>query len=181
VKGLAPGFLIAMPQLGDPNFHRSVVLMIEHGDGGAMGLVVNRASNLTLKDLARGQQLKVARMIETQSVMVGGPVEPQRGFILHDSEVVVEKHEVLPGLYLSVTLDALEPLLSEGTARLRFCLGYSGWAPKQLEKEISAGAWLFTEAAGDSVLDWNPETMWDGTLRGMGVDPAMLLPGGGVH
>lgn len=181
VKGLAPGFLIAMPQLGDPNFHKSVVLMIEHGDGGAMGLVVNRASNLTLRDLGKGQSMKVNRIIEGQSVMVGGPVEPQRGFILHDSGSVAEKLELLPGLYLSVTLDALEPLLSEGTARLRFCLGYSGWGPKQLEKEISAGAWLFTEAAGDRILDGNPQNMWDVTLRGMGVDPAMLLPGGGVH
>ena len=170
-----------MPQLGDPNFHRSVVLIIEHGDGGAMGLVVNRISNLTLKDLGRGQELKVARPIEGQPVMVGGPVEPQRGFILHDSAEVSEKHEVLPGLYLSVTLDALEPLLSQGTSRLRFCLGYSGWGPRQLEKEISAGAWLFTEAAGDQVLEAIPEKMWDGTLRGMGVDPAMLLPAGGIH
>jgi putative transcriptional regulator len=181
VKGLAPGFLIAMPQLGDPNFQKSVILMIEHGDGGAMGLVVNRTSNLTLRDLARGQEIKVARLIEAQAVMVGGPVEPQRGFILHDSDEVAERHEVLPGLYLSVTLDALEPLLSQGTARLRFCLGYSGWAPKQLEREISAGAWLFTEAAGDQVLGGEPDKMWDGTLRGMGVDPAMLLPAAGIH
>jgi putative transcriptional regulator len=181
VKGLAPGFLIAMPQLGDPNFHRSVILMIEHGDNGAMGLVVNRTSNLTLRDLAKGQEIKVARPIETQPVMVGGPVEPQRGFILHDNGQVAERHEVLPGLYLSVTLDALEPLLSQGTARLRFCLGYSGWGPKQLEKEISAGAWLFTEAAGDQVLVGEPDKMWDGTLRGMGVDPAMLLPAAGIH
>jgi putative transcriptional regulator len=180
VKGLAPGFLIAMPQLGDPNFQRSVVLMIEHSDGGAMGLVVNRASNLTLKDLGKGQQLRVASGIERQAVMVGGPVEPQRGFILHDSGRVAEKHEVVPGLYLSVTLDALEPLLAEGSARLRFCLGYSGWAPQQLEKEISAGAWLFTEVAGD-LLQGNPGDLWDATLRAMGVEPAMLVPGGGVH
>src|SRR4051812_30304335 len=107
VKSFAPGLLVAMPQLGDPNFHRSVVLMIEHSQGGAMGLVLNHASPLRLKELAEGHSLKVALERRDQPVFVGGPVEPQRGFVLHDREGVEEKHEVLPGLYLSLTLDAL--------------------------------------------------------------------------
>lgn len=181
MKALAPGFLIAMPQLGDPNFHRSVILMIEHGDGGAMGLVVNHAAQLTLKDLAKGQQLDIAGKHERDAVYVGGPVEPQRGFVLHDCGALEEKFEVCPGLYLSVTLDALGPLLVDEDCRLRFCLGYAGWGPKQLEKEIAAGAWLFTEAAGDPVLEGDPNKLWDSTLRGMGVDPAMLFPGRGVN
>src|SRR6476646_2441207 len=123
VKSLAPGFLIAMPQLGDPNFHKTVVLMIEHSDAGAMGLVLNRAAPITLKELARGQQLRLAESRSTHSVFVGGPVEPQRGFVLHDSRNISEKHEVLPGLYLSVTVDALQPLLADPATRLRFCLG----------------------------------------------------------
>lgn len=170
-----------MPQLGDPNFHRSVILMIEHGDAGAMGLVVNRASPLTLKDLAKGQSLRVAAARQGEAIYVGGPVEPQRGFALHDCGDIAEKIEVCDGLYLSVTVDALQPLLENPEPRLRFCLGYAGWGPQQLEKEISAGAWLFTEAEGGPVLDEKPEKMWDATLRRMGVDPAMLLPGGGVH
>jgi putative transcriptional regulator len=181
VNALAPGFLIAMPQLGDPNFLRAVVLMIEHGASGSMGLVVNRAAPLTLRDLARGQSLTVAKQFENQSVFVGGPVEPQRGFILHDSDQVEERHEVLPGLYLSVTTDSLGPLLTGGKHQLRFCLGYAGWGAQQLEQEIAAGAWLFTEASSAPVLQGDPDQLWDATLRGMGVDPAMLFPAKGVN
>lgn len=181
MQTLAPGFLIAMPQLGDPNFHRSVILMIEHGENGAMGLVLNRSAPLTLEDVAKGQDFKVARARSVQNVYVGGPVEPQRGFVLHDVSDVPEKHEVLPGLFLSLTLDSLQPLLEDARGRLRFCLGYSGWGPGQLEKEIADGSWLFTEAAGAPVLDGDPDKLWDATVRSMGFDPAMLMSGGGVH
>jgi putative transcriptional regulator len=181
VKSLAPGFLIAMPQLGDPNFHRSVVLMIEHNDEGSMGLVINHAAPLTMADLGKGQKLTVATGRAEQSVFVGGPVEPYRGFVLHDSDVIEEKVIVMPGLYLSVTSDALKPLLAMDDVRMRFCLGYSGWGPRQLEKEMSHGAWLFTEANALSILEGEPDALWTETLKGMGVDPAMLVVGSGVH
>jgi putative transcriptional regulator len=181
VQSLAPGFLIAMPQLGDPSFHRSVVLMIEHNENGAMGLVLNKSASLTLREVAAGQSLKVAHEHETGGVYLGGPVEPQRGFVLHDQPAIREKLEVIPGLYLSVTLDALQPLLQDRQARLRFCLGYAGWGPKQLEKELTVGSWLFTEAAPALVLGGVPDQLWDTSVRGMGLDPAMLVPGRGVH
>ena len=181
VKSMAPGFLIAMPQLGDPNFHRSVVLMIEHNDEGSMGLVINHAAPLTMADLGRGQKLTVAVGRAGQAVFVGGPVEPYRGFVLHDSDVIEEKVLVMPGLYLSVTSDALKPLLAMDDVRMRLCLGYSGWGPRQLEKEMTQGAWLFTEATANATLDGEPEALWNETLKGMGVDPAMLVVGGGVH
>src|SRR5213082_2710129 len=101
-----------MRRLGDPNFHKTWALMTGNSAAGARGLVLNRAAPITLKDLARGQQLKVADSRAAHSVFVGGPVEPQRGFVLHDSRGVAEKHEVMPGLYLSVTVDALQPLLA---------------------------------------------------------------------
>ncbi len=170
-----------MPQLGDPNFHRSVVLMLEHSETGAMGLVINRAAPLTLRELAKGQSLSIARLREQEAVFVGGPVEPNRGFVLHDCRTLTEKQEILPGLFLSVTVDALGPLLQDATVRLRFCLGFAGWGPKQLEQELTSGAWLFTEASAPGVLDGDPAALWDSTLRGMGVDPAMLLSSKGVH
>ncbi len=181
VKTLSPGLLLAMPQLADPNFHRSVVLMIEHGESGSMGLVVNRGAPLTLGELARGQSLRIAPERTHQPVFVGGPVEPHRGFILHDDETIPEKHSVLPGLYLSVTLDALGPLLENPSPSLRFCLGYAGWGPRQLESEMAAGSWLFAEATANPILDGNPDQLWGDTLRGMGVDPAMLMVGKGLH
>jgi putative transcriptional regulator len=170
-----------MPQLGDPNFHRSVVLMIEHGEGGSMGLVINRGAPLTLGELARGQSMTIAPERTSQSVFVGGPVEPHRGFILHDDASLPEKHVVLPGVYLSVTLDALAPLLDNPLARVRFCLGYAGWGPRQLEQEMTSGSWLFSEATAEAILDGNPTQLWDETVRGMGFEPAMLMVGKGLN
>jgi putative transcriptional regulator len=170
-----------MPQLGDPHFHRSVVLMIEHGESGSMGLVVNRGAPLTLGELARGQSLKIAPERMPQAVFVGGPVEPHRGFILHDDETILEKHTVLPGLHLSVTLDALGALLERPQVHVRFCLGYAGWGPRQLESEMAAGSWLFAEVSASALLEGNPAQLWEETLRAMGVDPAMLMVGKGLN
>ena len=181
VQSLAPGFLIAMPQLGDHNFHRSVVLMVDHSPNGALGLVLTRPSTVTLKDLSEGQQLEVSPERRLEPVFVGGPVEPQRGFVLHDRADIEEKHELGPGLFLSVTLDALRPLLLESGHRLRFCLGYAGWGAGQLEAEMAQGSWLFAEASAEAVLSTDPAQLWEQTLRGMGVDPAMLQPGKGVN
>jgi putative transcriptional regulator len=181
VNSLAPGLLIAMPQLGDPNFSRVVVLMVEHGESGSMGIVINRATPLTLKDLAKGQALPLSSRREADAVFEGGPVEAHRGFVLHDIAHVPERHEVLPGLYLSMTSRALEPLLLEEKGHVRVCLGYAGWGPKQLENEIAQGAWLFTEAAPASLWGAPPDELWDATLRGMGVEPAMLFSTRGVN
>lgn len=181
MQTLAPGLLIAMPQMADTNFHRTVVLMIEHSDTGSLGLVLNRPSTVTLGELGEGQGLTVAPVRKTDVVFVGGPVEPHRGFVLHENSGIDEKHEVVPGLYLSVTLDALGPLLLEPDRRLRFCLGYAGWGPNQVEAEIAQGAWLFTEALKESVLGTEPGQLWETTLRSMGVDPAMLQMGKGFN
>jgi putative transcriptional regulator len=181
VKALAPGFLIAMPQMLDPNFARAVVLMLEHNDEGAMGLVINRAAELTFSDLGKSQKLEIAPGRELDPIFVGGPVEPYRGFVLHDDESVEERAPLLPGLYLSVTTDALEPLLKASSNRLRFCLGYAGWGPGQLEKEIEQGSWLFTEARKDVVLLGEPEQVWSEVIKSMGVDPAMLVTTGGIR
>lgn len=181
MKTLAPGLLLAMPQLGDPNFNRSVILMMEHGDTGSMGLVISRAAPLTLGELAQGQGMQIAPERRLESVFVGGPVEPHRGFILHEDDSLEEKHAVLPGLHLSVTLESLGALFENPTPRIRFCLGYAGWGPKQLEGEMAAGSWLFAEAAAELIFGTEPAQLWDTTLRGMGVDPAMLMVGKGLN
>ena len=103
------------------------------------------------------------------------------GVVLHDDAELAEKHTLLPGLYLSVTLDALTPLLGNPDARLRFCLGYAGWGPHQLEQEMAQGSWLFTEAASAPVLELAPDGVWDSLVRQMGVDPAMLVMGKGLN
>jgi putative transcriptional regulator len=181
VKALAPGFLIAMPQLTDPNFRRTVVLMVEHSSTGSMGLVLNRQSPLSLGELATNQELEVWRGREAQKVCVGGPVEPYRGFVLHDSSMVDERSELLPGLYLSVTSDSLTPLLLDARATLRFCLGYAGWGPGQVEQELQQGAWLFTEATLETALALDPELLWEQVIKSMGIDPGWLMSSGGLN
>ncbi|MBL8936058.1 MAG: YqgE/AlgH family protein [Archangium sp.] len=181
MKALAPGFLIAMPQMQDPNFSKTVVLMLEHNDEGSMGLIINRTAELTFADLGKSQSLEIATVREDDAIFVGGPVEPYRGFVLHDRDSIGERAPLLPGLFLSVTTDALEPLLRDPATKLRFCLGYSGWGPGQLEKEIAQGSWLFTEAQTGPVLHTEPEHIWSEVIKSMGVDPAMLITTGGIN
>ncbi len=176
---LVPGLLIATPQLADPNFQRAVVLMVEHASTGSMGLVLNRTARLTLGEVASGQELELAPGREKDRVHVGGPVEPQRGFVLHDDASQPERHRVGPGLFLSLTLDALGPLLRRPEGQLRFCLGYAGWGPGQLEEEIASGAWLTGDVTAAAAFHGEPDTLWESTLRGMGLEPGWLVPGGG--
>ena len=167
-----------MPQLQDPNFQGSVVLVVEHGASGSMGLVLNRAGSLTLGDVAKGQELRLAEGRAQDRVHVGGPVEPQRGFVLHDDDTQEERHRVAPGLFLSLTLDALGPLLARPDGRLRFCLGYAGWGPGQLEQEIASGAWLTGELTAAAAFDPEPGKLWDTSVRRMGLEPGWLVNGG---
>jgi putative transcriptional regulator len=181
VQTLAPGLLVATPQLTDSNFRRSVILMLEHSEGGSMGLIINRGASLTLGELAKNQSLTIAPERVNQPVFMGGPVENHRGFVLHNDESVEEKHEVVPGLFLSLTLDTLGPLLKDPSTHLRFCLGYAGWGAQQLESELSSGSWLYAEASARPVLEGDPGMLWENTLKSMGVDPAMLLKGKGLN
>jgi len=181
VKALAPGFLIAMPQLLDSNFERTVVLMLEHSDEGSMGLIINKRVPITLSELGKNQSLEVSQAHGEEPVFLGGPVEPYRGFVLHDSDKVDEKSQVLPGLFLSVTPESLKPLLTDDAVRVRFCLGYAGWGPGQVEKELADGSWLFTEATTRQVLTPTPEAVWEEVIKSMGVDPAMLVKSQGVN
>lgn len=181
MKLTAPGFLIATPQLLDSNFERAVILLIEHSSKGSMGLVINRTAPLTFRDLARSQELTVAAARRDDALFHGGPVEPYRGFVLHDSQRIEERNEVFPGLFLSVTGDALSPLLLDEQACVRFCLGYAGWGPGQLEKELNRGSWLYTDANPKVVLRDDPKQVWEHTIKSMGIEPGWLMAAGGVN
>jgi len=170
-----------MPQLADSNFERTVVLMLEHSDEGSMGLIINKRVPITLSELGKNQDLPVSTAHGAEGVFLGGPVEPYRGFVLHDCAEVDEKSQVLPGLFLSVTSESLKPLLTDDSATVRFCLGYAGWGPGQVEKELAEGSWLFTEANTSQVLTAPPEAVWEEVIKGMGVDPAMLVKSQGVN
>ncbi len=176
-----PLFLIAIPQLGDPNFARSVVLLLEHNASGALGLVVNQPLTLTLGGFAHEHGLPCHSRVKESSVFRGGPVDPSRGWILHDDESVEEKQRVMGGLVLSGSITTLNHLMADGTKRLRLMLGYAGWGAGQLERELEAGSWLTVEADPKHVLDTAPSDAWAAVLREMGVDPTRLAIGTGIH
>lgn len=187
---LARHLLCAVPQLLDPNFHRSVVLMLEHGSRGALGLVLNNPMPTTLREVAESLELEWVGDPEAR-VRLGGPVEPVRGWILHDQpDWDAEGESVAPGLWLTTSLD---PVLRDehttfgvGDARFLFLLGYAGWAGGQLEAEIAAGSWVLVpvldpgEAVGsgvpvDFLFDAKPDQMWKQALEAIGVDPQRLV------
>jgi len=177
VSDIAPGFLIAVPQMEDPNFARAVVLMVEHGPDGAMGIVVNRRSEITLAEVGRTHGVEVAAHAGT--AFVGGPVQRDRGFLLHRQAGAPDSLQIADGIFLSVSTDCLRPLLAGDPLRYRLCLGYAGWGPGQLEREVMVGGWLAGRATAERVFETAPERMWESAIRDMGVDPAFLVPAGG--
>lgn len=173
-------FLIAIPQLGDPNFVRSVVLILHHDADGAFGLVVNHPIELTLGSFAREHAMACHSRVKDVPVLRGGPVEPTRGWILHEDGELAEREDVLPGLAVSGSMESLTQLLADGTS-MRLLLGYAGWGAGQLEHEMEQGSWLTVEADAKHVLVTPPTECWNAILREMGVDPTRLAIGTGIH
>jgi putative transcriptional regulator len=179
--GIAPGLLLAMPQLLDPNFQRAVVLMVEHGDAGSFGLVLNRPT-----------PVEVARVLETlelewcgdpdATVWSGGPVSPRSGWVIHEPVGSAPPGlEVAPGLVLSTSPEQLKVLAAEPPPRLRFLMGYAGWGGGQLEFELAEGSWVHSEVEPDLIFGTHPDQLWAAVLESIGIQPASLVPGTGVH
>lgn len=170
-------FLVAARHLRDPNFHRTVVLLVEHNDEGAMGLVVNRPSELTVGQALDGH---FAVAGNEDPVFVGGPVEPRALFILHGAEDV-EEHEaaVVPGLFIGSSeqeFDAVMRRAAEGDATFpyRIYRGCSGWGPGQLEGELRRGDWHPLPAARDDVLEGDAYELWDRLVQRLRVQHRIL-------
>jgi putative transcriptional regulator len=175
---LAPGFLIAVPQLTDPNFKQSVVLLLQQSDDGALGLVINRESPIFLRDLCKDHEITYAGDPEKR-VRVGGPVQPEQGLVLYDGGVDdPEGRAVLDGLQVSASTKTLEHLCQGRGIRFHCFSGYAGWAPGQLEQEINEGSWILAPVDPQLVLDTPPDDLWLASLSAIGIDPALIVPGG---
>ncbi len=180
-NSLAPALLLSMPQLQDPNFAKTVVLLCEHGPEGAFGLVLNRPTDVPASSVV-GLMPPVARDNGLQ-LWIGGPVEPHRGWILlTEPPVHGDWRQVIDGLYLSTSPAELRRVLEvEVRPRARVLAGYAGWGPGQLDLEMQASAWLTSDIELDLVFDVEPALMWESAIRRLGADPSLLQISHGVH
>ena len=181
---LAPSFLLSMPQLMDPNFSRTVVVLCKHNEDGAFGLVVNRPL-VTTGRVTVNLDPPVSTERELQ-VWVGGPVEPQRSWVLvgrePDQDEEMSGMRIADDLYLSTSPDLLRRLLDPSPPPLaRLIVGYSGWGPGQLERELEASAWLMSDIDRDLIFNTPAEQLWEAAIRRLGADPATLQMSRGVH
>lgn len=185
-------FLIAMPGLQDMEFARSVVYLCEHSERGALGLIINKPTDINLQKLFDKVEMSLGRAdLVQQPVMQGGPVQTERGFVLHDplawgedgteKEAVYASTLAIPGgLEMTTSKDVLEALAEgAGPRRLLITLGYSAWGEGQLESEIAENAWL-TVGADQSVIFETPiHERYDRALALLGVQAWMLSPEAG--
>ena len=185
----APDFLdgkllIAMPSIESSVFERSVIYMCAHSSEGAMGLIVNKpAPELEFGDLLK--QLDISARSDAQPILVhlGGPVEHGRGFVLHSGDYKIEEStmDVGQGFGMTATLDILRDMATgKGPENSIMALGYSGWGPGQLEREIQNNGWLVCDAATDLVFGTANDDKWGAALGTLGIAPSMLSGAGGA-
>ena len=188
-KGKRRGYLngqmlIAMPAMGDDRFSRSLIYICAHSSEGAMGIVVNHpARNIHFSDLlVKLNVIPAADVIRLPTrtvvkVMRGGPVETERGFVLHSADFFIE-NSTLPiddGICLTATVDILKAIArGDGPANAILALGYAGWAPGQLEQEIQQNGWLHCAADQDLIFGKDIEHKYEHALRKLGIDLGML-------
>lgn len=166
-------FLIAMPGLHDPNFARTVTFICEHSDEGAMGLVINRTLSLRLRDVLEEMDIESrAGQLLDMPVFVGGPVQSDRGFVLHRPIGTWESSlAITDALGLSTSRDILVALAEDrGPDRALLALGYAGWGPGQLEHEMAQNAWLSGPADHGILFDVPADERWAAAARLLGVD-----------
>jgi putative transcriptional regulator len=176
-----PALLVSMPQLQDPNFVRTVILLCDFVPDGAFGLVLNRPTEMSASGMVKldppiagGNELPLC---------IGGPVEPERGWILlADQPEDLEYRTVCEGVYLSASPVLLRRVLSASPQpRARVLAGYAGWGPGQLDAELAQSAWLLSDVDIDLVFDVEPSLMWETAIRRLGADPSALQSSHGVH
>jgi putative transcriptional regulator len=179
---LAPGFLIASPPLGDPNFDRTVVMMAVHNADGALGFVVNRLAPLSLGELLEQADYDEGHEVEGD-IWLGGPVQPQSGWVIVDDPTLPTGDGVIEvGNRIRVTSSraAFDVIAQDAAAgrvddRKLVMLGYSGWAPSQLEGEIARGSWLPTPLDPAILFDVPPEERWEAAYALLGLTPTHVL------
>jgi putative transcriptional regulator len=171
-----------MPQMADPNFAQTVVLLCDYTEEGAFGLVVNRQMTEPAWKLVKTDP--PVRVDPDLRLWVGGPVDPQRAWVLMSEAQGPddEQREICPGVLLSVSRElTLQLLQSPPSSRSRIIVGYAGWTGGQLDQEIAASAWLAMDVDPALIFGVPPEDMWETAIRRLGTDPSGLQSSSGVH
>jgi len=180
---LSGQLLIAMPGIGDPRFERALILICAHDHQHAMGLALNRpVEGLTVPDLLERLEIRSEIHAPPDLVLLGGPVERERGFVLHTGDYASEHSiEVADDLTLTATRDVLEAMAGGGGPPRRsiLALGYSGWGAGQLELEIRENVWLTCEADEALIFGGDHEQKWTRALAKLGIDPERLSSAAG--
>lgn len=183
-----PSLLIALPQVLDPFFRKSVVLLIHHSEEGSLGLIVNRPTGIPVRDILEGMEIEWGGAA-AEMTHFGGPVQPQLGTVLFspaglearkgNGDGVGEDRptaasDIAAGISLTQHIGDLGRLAASPPERFRLFLGYAGWGEGQLLEEILRNDWLTAPVTSDLVFSPDPEGAWDGALRSVGVDPGTL-------
>jgi putative transcriptional regulator len=169
-------FLIAMPNLQDPNFRRSVTYICQHDPQGAFGLILNRATDMGLQELLQQLNIQPQMPLQNTAIMCGGPVDSHSGFILHrprgnwnNTLAVTEE------IGLTTSRDVLDAIAQgTGPADSIVALGYAGWAGGQLENEVLNNAWLTLPADADTLFQTPPQQLWHTAANALGIDITQL-------
>jgi putative transcriptional regulator len=191
LTNLTNHFLIAMPGLQDPLFEHSVVYLCEHSQRGALGLVINKPSEIDLKGLFDKVELPLTRVdLQKNPVFVGGPVQTERGFVLHEATFaddaqpehpVYTSTMVIPGgLEMTTSRDVLEAISTgSGPRKVLISLGYAAWGEGQLESELGENSWLTVEADARLIFETPVAQRYDQALKLLGLESWMLSPDAG--
>jgi len=168
------GMLISAPQMGDPNFDRTVVLICQHDEDGAVGLVVNREGPATIGEVLEKLEIATETSYARQT-WIGGPVRPGTGFVLWRGAVDPDEGwNVGEGVAVSPSADRLSQLAKGGTP-FALCLGYAGWSPGQLDEEVQSGAWLFVDVDEAILFDLPMGSRYDAALAQLGLTAATVV------
>lgn len=169
--------LVAMPNMSDERFAKTVIYVCSHSEDGAMGLVINRlVPQVSFPDLLHQLNIETCGLEEQIRVHLGGPVDGERGFVLHSSDYMrTSTVAVDDDFYLTATIDILRDLASgTGPEKSLLALGYSGWGPGQLDQEILENGWLSVAPSLEIVFDGNLDSKWTRAMGQLGIDPSLL-------
>jgi putative transcriptional regulator len=177
---LADHFLIAMPSMQDPIFGGTVVYVCEHNDNGVLGVVINKPTDMTLQVLFERIDLKLSAALDlpvvNEPIMFGGPVQDDRGFVLHTPGTPYSSSlKVTDEVAFTTSIDVLEAVAGgTGPQRMLVSIGYAGWSPGQLEDEIGRNGWLTVAADPAILFDLPAEQRYVAAMKLLGIDPLML-------